>query len=299
MSFLKRLFGNSKTQAPTVRKEPVFNIPEGKEEDFFGKGRLLLDMKERKLDGILVKGFFSPEELEQILERMPSVGPVTNVIPGLATYPMAFAQAGQMLEKGQNDLEEYFQLCSEVQKKLADDLGIDILGRVKSLLGTIAEGLEQKAARMKGFGGQLTEISVRFIDKEGGGKLNPHCGNFFFHEFEQLFSQLEMDGQLDTISYFTLLQKPGSGGNLVLYDLEWEEAELRPNKDTVEYKDGRQELFADLPQTTLSMDAGDLLLFAGGQIWHQVTSPEAAPTRITMGGFICIPDEYDRYYLWT
>jgi hypothetical protein len=49
----------------------------------------------------------------------------------------------------------------------------------------------------------------------------------------------------------------------------------------------------------LKPEEGDLLLFAGGNIWHRVLTVQGNKSRITIGGFIAETNMPGRYYIWS
>lgn len=294
MSIFRRLFGSTPPAPPLAQ----FDIPERRVSELSGQKDLLLKIRGREQDGVLVKGLLNAEEVAQALAGLKEIGPLTHVQPGLSTYPMAFSQAAQMMDSANDELKSYFKHCEGLQNEFHRHLGVDVLGRIKAVLQDIAEGIEIDVSRLSGYPGQLAELTVRFL-QPGTGRLKPHCENYFFKEFGQLFSNLNIEEVFNPVSFFLLLQTPPKGGDIVLYDLEWKDAEKRIGDEEVETKKGKRHRFEALPQVALPVEAGDLLIFAGGEIWHQVSPPEALPARISMGGFISLSPSLDRLYLWT
>ena len=294
MSLFRRLFGSARTAPPAA----AFDVPVMGVADLEGRGDLLRRIRGREMDGVLVKGLLSGEEVTDAVAGLDRLGDLTHVQPGLATYPMAFSQAAQQMDEAGNDLAAYFEHCEGLQGEFAGALGVDVLGRVKDVLGKIAKGMEVDVSRLKGYPGQLAEVTLRILQPESG-RLKPHCENYFFKEFGQLFSNLNIEEVFNPVSFFLLLQAPPEGGDIVLYDLEWRDAEKRIGDEEVETKAGKRLRFSEMPQTALPVAPGDLLIFAGGEIWHEVTPPKALPARISMGGFISLAPTEDRLYLWT
>ena len=46
-------------------------------------------------------------------------------------------------------------------------------------------------------------------------------------------------------------------------------------------------------------EPGDLLLFAGGNVWHRVEKVAGFKSRITLGGFIAETTTPGKYYIWS
>jgi hypothetical protein len=47
------------------------------------------------------------------------------------------------------------------------------------------------------------------------------------------------------------------------------------------------------------MNEGDLLVFAGGELWHRVSKVEGSLTRYSLGGFMGFSHDGSRLYVWS
>ena len=99
----------------------------------------------------------------------------------------------------------------------------------------------------------------------------------------------------DQLSYFFLLRKPDEAGQLVLYDALWDETKEALAQDyptAVKLVESRKAHVID-------MEPGDLVIFAGGRIWHQVRDVEGETNRVTLGGFMAYSKDMSRLYHWS
>ncbi|MEM7040036.1 MAG: 2OG-Fe(II) oxygenase, partial [Bacteroidota bacterium] len=99
----------------------------------------------------------------------------------------------------------------------------------------------------------------------------------------------------DQLSYFFLVQQPDEGGELILYDAEWDETKEELAKDYQTAVNHVESQHAHV----IDMRAGDLVVFAGGRVWHQVRDVSGNTNRVTLGGFMAYSHEMDKLYHWS
>jgi hypothetical protein len=153
--------------------------------------------------------------------------------------------------------------------------------------------------------GRHTHSTIRIYPPKGGF-IAAHCGNYFQQEFPDFYkhlgSQIEVKNQL---SYFVTIQKPEKGGELTLFDLLWEEGQTKvdPNEDNELILPGNQKLDitqnGSLKRRKIEPDAGDLLLFSGGRIWHRIEPIIGQIPRITLGGFLAYSEPTNKLFYWS
>ncbi len=49
----------------------------------------------------------------------------------------------------------------------------------------------------------------------------------------------------------------------------------------------------------MKLKEGDLIIFAGGEIWHEITQIEGRKNRITIGGFMAPSLNRQKWYVWS
>jgi hypothetical protein len=263
------------------------------------------DLYCRNLDGFLIKGVLSPAEVSEILARWEAFPkeqkfPITD---GIEMYPLSFAQMDQGKEGSRERMRTYFGDCIAYESSFPDVFGIDIQGRLKSILGKLSGGRILKVPVGVDGVGHYVMGNFRVLTP-GSGNLNIHCGNFFHHEFPNFFTHLEEQASvLDQMSYFFMLQPAEAGGELCVMDVEWAETKVRlPGAKTLQKEDGTVldiEDWVQVPRQMFRPEAGDMILFAGGQIWHRVEYVKGSRSRITFGGFLSMGHDEGEIFYWT
>lgn len=101
-----------------------------------------------------------------------------------------------------------------------------------------------------------------------------------------------------------MLQEPEEGGKLRVYNKTWEEAKkYNDRNNTLISEDGKEISLDDsseIEKVELGLEAGNLLIFQGGRLWHRVEKVLGNKERVTLGGFLGFgKDETDNnVYLW-
>lgn len=128
-----------------------------------------------------------------------------------------------------------------------------------------------------------------------GTEVPPHCGNTMLRETAQYAHLRTLVGRADQLSYFMLINKPDSGGQLVLYDLVWQASNMQ-NRDSVrlDYSE-----VVNRRWQPVRLSAGDLIIFNGGRIYHSVTRIEGKQPRRTIGGFLSFSRDASAIYYYS
>lgn len=129
--------------------------------------------------------------------------------------------------------------------------------------------------------------TVRFVHPNQGG-MGAHKNNDFLEN--PYYEHLKKIAKLvDAISYFIIIDKPEAGGDLVLYDLPPEESmSLTKNLD-----------LEKCPKRYITPDIGDMIVFHGGNIVHQITDVTGQKPRITIGGFLAMSKDEQKVLYWS
>ena len=106
----------------------------------------------------------------------------------------------------------------------------------------------------------------------------------------------------DQLSYFLMIQHPHSGGELTIYDLLWDTVkrkETMENNDFVIDDNDNKIYIKDTRKFAVDPQPGDIVLFAGGPIWHRVEDIGGTIPRITLGGFLNFSKDNTELYYWS
>jgi hypothetical protein len=240
-----------------------------------------------------VKGFFSPQELEQIIANINNRQDVVET-----KTPFGYVVGKKLSREDGNfqklPLEEYFKFTAQFIPQLHQLLGEDFTERMNRTLGPVTGNRRVVVPQNPDNGASFLGSTVR-ICQPGGGGIHVHVGN----EFNNKMADMQVLGKFarlhNQLSYFVLIQKPEGGGELDLFDLLWDDVKEQMSIDqTVVYNQIKNYKPYPVP-----LEAGDLIIFSGGRIWHQVNQVAGTKDRITLGGFMAFSEPMDKIYYWS
>jgi isopenicillin N synthase-like dioxygenase len=229
---------------------------------------------------VVVRRAFSAEQMLALRRRLERGEPPLSRF----AFPEKFHARyyGANLDMAGSDLREYFDLAERFERDLRGLGGeeIDLGNALPRLLGALASGSE--LGRPKGPDGRPYLIaSIRELLQRG--YIPPHC------ECEQIAREpyRHLGPLLDRktlLSWYVMIAPPEAGGELVVHELRWHEVRER----YLEHERSEvNELLASerRPLLRVRAQAGDLLIFDGGRLIHEVRPVERG-TRWTLGGFV-------------
>lgn len=259
---------------------------------------------DEKITGVLIKGFLNSAEAAVALEGVQNQksSEKTQINEGFFSFPITFAQFTQLHEAGQLSIEQYAQIAQNLLDRQVEQFGKDIVGQLQELLLRFAPFEQVSPIIDKQNGHALVPFTVREL-LPGKGELIVHCENLFFDEFPQFFRLLQQfDIKENKLSYFITLSAAEEGGELCCFDLNWSTVKKRLNDDLLENEHNQAihiEQDPHIQRVFIKPAPGDLLLFAGGNVWHRVEKVRGKQSRITLGGFIAQTNTPGKYYIWS
>lgn len=296
----KKLFGR-KSNEP---KSPVYRFIDVDFKNLAAHKDGIDKLKNGEQDGFIIRNVLSREEVDSVVNNYLKIPKeeLNEVDSGMIIYPAPFSLIDQNSGNSTDKLNEYYQGTETFWNGFPDQFGIDFVKRCQNTIGQIAGGRVAKTPKGEsGIGGYHPATFKHLVPEKG--EFKAHCGNYFHKEFPTFYAHMKAISTIQNqMSYFVMLQPPQSGGELTLYDISWEQAEIRRTGDTVlEAKDGT--LF-DLLDTNkvkrdqLKLNPGDMVVFSGGRIWHKVEVAQGTE-RYTIGGFMSIAKDDQSIYLWS
>lgn len=257
----------------------------------------LKDLSERRIDGFLVKNVLSELEVDTLIKNLPKLNnEFLRLNPSGYTYPAPFAIA-----RDGESMQDYTKGGTYFFKHAKDILRTDIFSRITSVFTTISGGREICIPYDKLPDSSFSPSTIRVL-RPGFGGIHLHSGNYFQKEFPGFFdfllSEISFYNQL---SYFIMLNPPEAGGELTIYDLEWEDAQVKSSlheNNTIVLNNGTTLNVDQIQRMYLSPDKGDMIMFAGGPIWHRVEDIAGNEDRITLGGFMAFSHDDKKIYYW-
>ena len=242
-----------------------------------------------ELDGMVIKGVFSPEELT------PAISKLEKKKDGM--IPTAFGYLfGYPVDRHDGELQD-FQESARWRDEVNNSLGGCFEPRLQALLTKMSgertvevwgEDKERKYA----------PANLRIYQPNKGG-LRPHTDREFVEMNDYTGYRLRKFTKSIKcfMSYFLLLKKSESGGDLIVYDCLWEQAppELK-DKSTPEE---RQVFLDQFQKITITPDVGDIVIFNSRRIWHCISDIKGQNSRMTLGGMISISTDDRQVLYWS
>ena len=308
------LFGKkvrSQTEKPRISGPKIYDYRILEANDLDDYSNAIRDIYERKYDGILVKNAMPENVCDEIItamEKLPRDQGTTMPI-GWA-FPVIFAHLineafrdGE--EKGKAKMHAYFANCAKIFENSSQYFSVDVRKWIEDWLDRFSGGLPIKIPKGYSGEGNYAATTYRSYSGRGVGHISVHCGNWFQTVWKEFYAHLENQVRVyDQLSYFFCLQQADQGGELSLYDFEWEEGQSKSSNHenkTVLMADSASLKIENRKKMLINPAKGDLILFAGGQIWHRVEAVKGKTERVTLAGFLSFAKNTDKecIYYWT
>ena len=299
---MRKLFSRSNKKS---KNQPPFNILDVEYAELNQFEDVIDRIRGRKVDGIIVRNVFSDSEVQNLSDNFKSLQhkEKQEVTEGLVMFPRPFASVEQSTADLNEGAVEYHENCAQINRDFQEIFKVDFEGRIKALLQSLGGGRNAIIPNGIENTGSYPPATFKHL-LPGKGTLKPHCGNLFHKEFPKVFSHL---GSLSVIhnqlSYFVVLDKVDQGGELVMYNIDWKNTEVRlPGDKILKDKKGNEHHLDDhkkVQQINISPNPGDLYLFAGGEIWHKVALVEGEKARLTISGFITPSKDDKTLFFWS
>ncbi|HEY9667329.1 MAG TPA: hypothetical protein V6C91_11025 [Coleofasciculaceae cyanobacterium] len=246
-------------------------------EDLIGK------LRRQEIDGVIFRGFMPAEiassRARYLLENPDSMR--SSYCPYGRIYARTLVGVGHQLDRYFDDAQVFKEECDRLFEP-----EYNFQSRLENLLSQISGN--RQVSVPKGPCGQLySPVTIRRV--QPGGAIAPHCESLYFEakkpEFEHLHQLAEETTQF---SFFMPMALPEAGGNLMLYNLDWEESDIQTSLAQIK---------SQTALTQVNVAVGNLILFDAGRIWHCVSEVKGSKPRLTIGGFICFSqDDRTVYY---
>jgi hypothetical protein len=255
------------------------------------------DLFDRKLDALIIKGFYDAQEVARIKQGMDSMDR-----DRLSGYGGRYTSIPPVFEKLNKEGDvSYFARAQQDLSYLKDITQVDFEEKNFRLFQTMAtQGETIASAPFSASGDHFPSGCLRSITPDYG-IIRIHADNDFYRGKEQQYgyflSQVDVRNH---VSYIAMIQKAETGGNLVLHDIEYDAyAEIDNAMNLIHRTSGQKNHVDTFRKLELKLDEGDLILFSGGQIWHSVSRMGGQSNRYTYGGFSAWSLDRKHIYLWT
>ena len=264
------------------------------------------DMRERRLDGMIVRGVIPPDELAAAVERLERRDlPVRrNTFPGFPEDDASPYVVGRTIVACAPDLADYFEDAADLRRCLPalfpGDPGFE--ARLESIFSALGGGRPVSVPAGPDGTATYTPATIRVLPE--GREIGVHVGKSFLllPQARHLATIVEVAEQL---SYFVTLTAPRSGGELIVYGLEWDDVEAympKPGEasgDRVYVSSEAVGFIEAFDKQAFRPGEGDLLIFDGGRYYHRVAHVGGPRPRRTLGGFLSLSRDHRAVSYWS
>ena len=240
------------------------------------------------LDGISIRGVFTEEEVATGVLRAREHSKEFNDYGKQIFFGTAIVGAD-------DDRADYYAAAPIINDRLDSLFDVDFVGRIGQVLSAVGAGRPASVPSEEGRG-DYVPITIRFLPPDGG-VMHAHTANEFCNAWGSYEHLREIARMWNSLSYFVVGQKPDTGGELVLYDLMWDDTP--EDVRALPMSEERDALLERFGRTPIDLEVGDMILFTGGRIWHRVEPVFGTQERVTIGGFAALSQDEEQVYFWS
>lgn len=287
-------------------EDPLFHILDIDAADLGRHPSTILDVRERRLDGVIVRGALSPETVAMVVDRLERRDPPLRrtMFPGYPEDDASPHVLGRAIVSCPSDLVDYFANAADFRSSVRTLFqgSPDFEGRMEFLFSALAGG---RPVSVPAGPDETTYTPATIRVLPDGHEIGVHVGNAFLRlpQAKHLSTIIEVADQL---SYFIPLSAPEAGGELVVYALEWSDVEAfapEPGKavgdGVYDASGGAVPIIELCDKAVVRPGEGDLLLFDGGRYYHRVTPVKGSRPRRTIGGFLAFTRDHAALRYWS
>lgn len=257
----------------------------------------------RLKDLVLIKNLISENDssFEKTIDELQIQFPSTQLTLNDGFFlPRPYSTVNEQFDDEQEALDCYFSLADLAKSEFKFN-HVFVADWFKNQLQRVfSDKLWPLTYNQKSF----APFGIRVLTAEKNG-LDIHCENAFLHQLMPNFRkwlQTKIDIE-NSISFVISLDAPEEGGELIVFDMDWNQFPLRLDTTTYEERhDLNGSLFtnrnkSNVNATGFQLQSGDAVVFRAGQLWHAVQPPKGSKNRITIGCFIAKGHD-NNYYYW-
>jgi len=290
MANTERIYGN----------EIFFNFIEVPFTEIEKRGDLVGKIKNQELNGFIMKNVFTDDEVNEMKRFLSDLDENEFMpTPTGKMFPAPFA----IITDAEERLESYYSKLKLFDQHKVDNSSIGTLSRkLDQFFRDVAKDYRVSIPVNKVKDKEVAPGTFRMFYPNRGG-LHVHCGNLFQAQSMFYYSLIKNDIDMnDQLSYFVVLQQPEAGGELTIYDMLWDKVKRKESPENNDFviDDSDNPIYVkDVLSFSVRPLPGDILVFAGGPIWHRVEDIKGAIPRITFGGFLNFSKNNEEVYYWS
>ena len=188
--------------------------------------------------------------------------------------------------------------------KFSSDFNQNHQELIHLIIHKLEESIHDEIIPLKHYSGQqMASLNTRILYAKKNG-IDIHCENAFTHQLEVDFlewlkSKVDLE---NAISFLLVLQKPESGGDLILFNQVWDQISMQLGHTSIEERhDLGGSIFKnrgvkEVSYRRISIEPGDAVCFRAAQIWHAIDQVDGTKDRISIGCFIGKGKDGKKYF---
>lgn len=286
--------------------EPLFHFLDIDAAEVRHHSTALEDMLKRRCDGMIIRSVLTPDTVDEIVTRLEreatDMGKVTlSQFEHLDAAPYVL---GDAIVTTAPDLADYFAAAARFRREcrmLFRGL-VDFEACLEQIFSALSGG--RPAVIPSGpDGSTYTPVTIRVLPE--GQEIGIHAGNEFLR-LPQAWHLKTLVDVSDQLSFFIPLTVPDSGGELVVYALEWDDvaifvpaSESGASEEVHGFSTEMITVAERFDRMVFTPGPGDMLLFDGGRYFHRVAPVGGACPRRTIGGFLGLSIDHEVVYYWS
>ena len=266
----------------------------------FEIGKNAIDaLKKLELQYVLVRNFFSVDEVNSILKDLKAVPDSlrTDASPGFKVFPRTALALGNAEESP----DTYFSTSAKGASDLRRLISVNVANRFNDLFKEINNNKPFKVLYGPADDVKFLPVNFRFMvpttEVKGTSRIHidynitARCAD---NTYKHLINVMDFENQL---SFFCLLQNCNDGGDITIFDLLKDNPAINFNAGHAGQVDIRAQLEKSNEKSTVHMSPGDVILFPGSKLWHRVEMVKRGE-RISVGGFAAQSHKDGEWYYW-
>ena len=188
---------------------------------------LINRLQRQEIDGVIFRGFMSADKAFTCASRLQENPDLmlNSPCPYGRIYARTLVGVGHQLDRYFEDAQVFKEQCDLL---FASPDNFEIC--LQEILRQIGSGRDVKVP-LGPFGQSYSPTTIRWVQPEGA--IAPHCESLYFEtkrpEFDHLHQLVEPTTRF---SFFMPMALPQVGGELVLYDLDWEHSSSQSDHQT-------------------------------------------------------------------
>ncbi len=265
-------------------------------------GNLVSKMRKGTVDAVIVRDFVNNVEIKKILDNLWNQEPNAERLVNSKTFPETFAIIDSKKGNIEGQLSRYFELCNRFRETFRDVFEVDIEHKLNEVFDSLNSKGRSHTLRINETE-SFIPFTIRMIVPQKN-HIDIHCGNQFIQTSPEFYAKMaEKVNVHNQLSFFLLLEKPESGGELSIYNVGYDKAKTADlERQEIILEDGTRLSTQDdnvLYKQKMDLNEGDLIIFSAGNLWHRVQEVYGSKMRITLGGFLGYSKQNADIYFWS